>query len=147
MIKVSRTVSLAASPEAVWPYVADPARFPEWRQGAGVTAARAVDDGPMGVGRRFSLDVTTMGRSGTVECVVTACEPQRRFAFESVDPSGFAGSADTRLEPDGSGTRLTSEFVLNIPGAFRLLQPMISRAVNQASDTDFATLQQKLASR
>lgn len=141
MISISREVPLDAPPESVWPYIGDPTRFAEWRRGAGVTAAAPVGDGPFNVGSRFRMDVTTQGRSGTLECTVTAYEPNRRFAFESKDTSGFAGSADTRLEPEGEGTRLTFAFKLSLPGAWRLMQPVISRAVNQAADTDFATLQ------
>ena len=145
MIKVSRTVTLQAGQEAVWPYVADPARFAEWRGAAGVTGAAALGEGPMVVGSRFRMDVSSQGRSGTIECTVTACEPNRRFAFSSMDNSGFAGAADTRLEPERAGTRLTWEFTLVAPGAWKLLQPLISRSVNQAADSDFATLQGLLA--
>ena len=91
------------------------------------------------------MDVTTQGRSGSLECTVTAVELNRRFAFESKDASGFAGSADTRLEPEAAGTRLTFAFELRLPGAWRLMQPVVGRAVNQAADTDFATLQAKFA--
>jgi len=87
------------------------------------------------------MDVTTQWGSGSVMCTVTACEPNRRFAFESQDASGFAGSADTGLEAEGAGTRLTFAFELNVPGRWRLMQPVISSVVNQAADTDFATLQ------
>lgn len=145
MISVSRRVLLAAPPEAVWPYVADPTRFAEWRLGAGVRSAAPIGDGPMAVGSRFRMDVTTQGQSGSLECTVTALEENRRFAFESIDKSGFSGSADTRLEADGTGTQLAFEFELSLPGRWRLMQPMISRAMNQAADTDFATLQAKFA--
>lgn len=145
MITVSRRVLLDAPPATVWPYVADPARFAEWRRGAGVTSAAPVGEEPVGVGSRFRMDVTTQGRSGSLECTVTAFEPNRRFAFESKDASGFAGSADTRLEPEGAGTRLTFAFELRLPGTWRLMQPVISRVVNQAADTDLATLQGKFA--
>jgi uncharacterized protein YndB with AHSA1/START domain len=144
LIRLSRRVSLAAPPEAVWPWIADPTRFAEWRKGAGVTSAAPVDDGPMGVGRRFRMDVTAQGRSATLECTVTAYEPNRRFAFASKDASGFAGSADTRIEPEAAGTRLDFAFELQLPGGWRLMQPVISRALEQAADTDFATLQAKL---
>jgi carbon monoxide dehydrogenase subunit G len=91
------------------------------------------------------MDVTTQWGSGSVMCIVTACEPNRRFAFESHDESDFAGSADTLLEPEGEDTRLDFSFELSLPGRWRLMQPMISHAVNQAADTDFATLQTKFA--
>jgi len=97
------------------------------------------------MGSRFRMDVTTQGQSASLQCTVTAFDPNRRFAFESKDASGFAGSADTRLESAGAGTRLTFEFELRLPGAWRLMQPVISRAVHQAADTDFATLQAKFA--
>ncbi|MGH2462214.1 MAG: SRPBCC family protein [Candidatus Limnocylindria bacterium] len=138
-------MSLAAPPDAVWPWIADPTRFAEWRRGAGVTSGGPVDDGPIGVGSRFRLDVTTQGRSGSLECTVTAYDPNRRFAFASKDSSGFSGSADTRLEPEGAGSRLDFAFELQLPGGWRLMQPVISRALNQAADTDFATLQGKFA--
>ena len=145
MIKVKRRISLAADPETVWPFIADPTRFAEWRRGAGVTSAAPIDDGPMSVGSRFRMDVTTQGQSGSVECTVTALEEHRRFAFESIDKSGFSGSVDTRLEADGGGTQLDFAFELRLPGAWRMMQPVISRVVNQAADADFATLQAKLA--
>ncbi|HUG95722.1 MAG TPA: SRPBCC family protein [Pleomorphomonadaceae bacterium] len=145
MIKVNRRISLAADPETVWPYIADPTRFAEWRRGAGVTSAAPIGDGPMAVGSRFRMDVTTQGQSGSLECTVTALEEHRRFAFESIDKSGFSGSADTRLEPDGTGTQLDFAFELSMPGKWRLMQPVISRVVNQAADADFATLQAKFA--
>ncbi|MGH2463734.1 MAG: SRPBCC family protein [Candidatus Limnocylindria bacterium] len=144
MITVSRRVTLGAPPEKVWPYVSDPARFAEWRRGTGVTSAAPSEDGPVVVGSKFRMDVTTQWGSGSVICTVRACEPNRRFAFESKDASGFAGSADTRLEPEGAGTRLTFVFELSVPGGLRLMQPVISRAVNHAADTDFATLQAKV---
>jgi len=143
VIKVNRRVSLAAGPETVWPYVADPTRFAEWRRGAGVTSAVPIGNGPMAVGSRFRMDVTTQGQSGSLECTVTALEENRRFAFESIDKSGVAGSADTTLEADGTGTQLAFAFELRLPGAWRMMQPVISRVVNQAADTDFATLQAK----
>jgi len=146
LIRVSRRVSLAVAPETVWPWIADPTRFAEWRRGAGVTSAAPVDDGPIGVGSRFRMDVTTQGRSGSVECTVTTYEPNRRFAFASKDASGFAGSVDTRLEPEGAGTRLDFAFELQLPGGWRLMHPVISGVLNQAVDTDFATLQAVLKS-
>ena len=145
MISVSRRVLLAAPPEAVWPYVADPSRFAEWRLGAGVTSAAAIGTGPMAVGSRFRMGVTTQGQSGSLECTVTALEENRRFAFESIDKSGISGSADTRLQADGTGTQLAFAFELRLPGAWRMMQSVISRVVNQAADTDFATLQAKFA--
>jgi hypothetical protein len=108
-----------------------------------VTSAVPIGEGPMAVGSRFRMDVTTQGQSGSLECTVTALEENRRFAFESIDKSGISGSADTRLEADGTGTQLAFAFELRLPGAWRMMQPVIGRIVNQAADTDFATLQAK----
>lgn len=141
MISISRDVFLDAAPETVWPYIADPTRFAEWRHGAGVTHATPVEDGPLAVGSRFRMDVITQGQAGTLECTVTALEPNRRFAFESKDTSGIGGTADTRLEPRGEGTRLRFALQLHLPGRWRLMQPVVSRVLNQAADIDFATLQ------
>jgi len=91
------------------------------------------------------MDVTTQGQSGSLECTVTALEDNRRFAFESIDKSGLSGSVDTRLEADGTGTQLAFAFELRLPGAWRMMQPVFSRVLNQAADTDFATLQAKFA--
>lgn len=146
MISISRDVLLDATPDTVWPYIADPTRFAEWRRGAGVTHAAPVEDGPLTVGSRFRMDVVTQGQAGTLECTITAYEPNRRFAFASKDTSGIAGSADTRLEPQGQETRLRFAFELHLPGRWRLMQPIVSGLLNQAADTDFATLQSLLKS-
>src|SRR5688500_5125798 len=98
-------VHIDAPPSRVWELVSDintPARFSTEFQGAEWLDG----DGPR-LGARFE------GRSqhpaiGGWEAVghVVACDPDRCFAWNMLDPDEPAASWRFDLEPDGEGTRL-----------------------------------------
>jgi uncharacterized protein YndB with AHSA1/START domain len=104
---VEVTVTIAASPDAVWALVSDiqlPARFSSEFLGAdwldGVTAPAA--------GARFA------GRNhhpaiGEWQTTSTICdyEPRRRFGWAVGDTDAPSATWRFTLEPDGRGTRLT----------------------------------------
>ncbi len=72
---------MAASPEEVWALVADVTRMGSWSPEA--TGAEWVGGaaGPA-IGARFKGTNHSGSKSWKTDCVVTACEPGERFAFD-----------------------------------------------------------------
>jgi carbon monoxide dehydrogenase subunit G len=146
MIRVQRTVTLEPPPDAVFAYLTDVERIPEWQSQAGIKRVVRTSEGPMGMGSTFRMERVAQGRSAAIRATISGWNPPGGFAFETIDDAKFAGTFDTRLDPLGSGTRLTWTVAMQPPGLWRLLSPVIRRAIEKAADTDFATLQRELAS-
>ena len=110
----SVTVHMSATPEQVWELVSDitntgkfsPETFEaEWQGGA---------TGPA-LGARFRGHVRRNGRGPVywTNCVITACEPGRDFAFSVEGPGGKAVNTwRYQFEPSGDGTDVTESFRL-----------------------------------
>jgi uncharacterized protein YndB with AHSA1/START domain len=107
------TVHIDAPPEAVWDLVSDvtkigrysPETFEaEWLDGA---------TGPA-VGARFRGHVKRNGKGPTywTACTVTACEPNKEFAFGVGPPGRALNTWSYRFEPAGDGTDVTESFQL-----------------------------------
>jgi uncharacterized protein YndB with AHSA1/START domain len=107
-IEVHEQGTVAASPEALWPLVSDPARLPEW-----FTFAERVEvlEGE-GVGQRRRQHGHWGSKPSEVDQRITAWEPPRRLAWchEAERLAGkpaprFAASTDFEiaLEPVGHG--------------------------------------------
>lgn len=119
-IEVDASTTVEAPSEAVWAFVSDPARYPEWS----VVTERMthVDDGPVGVGTEYS-EIGGLGpMTGESEWVVTEFDPPRRQVHEGDD-----GTVQTimtiEIEPvgDGDSTRVHQTIELVFPPWLRLI--------------------------
>ena len=146
MIHVQRGVHLDPPPDEVFAYLTDVERIPEWQAEAGIKRVTRSDTGPMGVGSTFRMERHAQGRTAGIDGTMTLWEPTHRFGFDTVDDARFVGHFDTQLEPgSGGGTDLTWTVDMQPPGLWRLISPVIRRAIDKAADVDFANLQRKLA--
>lgn len=144
MVRVEQHVLIGRSSADVFAHITRVEAFPEWQSGAGITRVERAGDGPIGPGSRFRMDRVTRGNVGRIECVVTAFEPGRRFAFHSEDSDGFSADVDTLLVPEGPGTRLVWRFAMTTPGFYRFLSPVITSEVRKAAAADLGTLKRLL---
>lgn len=107
------SIDIDRPPEAVYPYVTDPGRFPEWQPD--VLRVQVDGDRPLGIGARF----TTIRRLGGVQRAmvqeVTAAEPGRRWAVRGVG-GAIRPSAGITVEPLDRGTRSRVTFTLDFEG-------------------------------
>ncbi|HEU0295863.1 MAG TPA: SRPBCC family protein [Anaerolineales bacterium] len=123
-------VRVRAPVQAVFDYVSDLSRHPEWNGGLKI---EAVSPGPVAVGKEYvshGVVATQKNRPNTVQ--VTEYAPPRKFSFVSEDPDfGKVFHAFDFTDQDGAVliTRtmtLTLGFLASIP--FRLLiYPLIGR--------------------
>jgi Polyketide cyclase / dehydrase and lipid transport len=98
--RASRTARYAASADAVFAIISDPARFAEWR--SDVQQVELLPDD--GRGLRFREH----GAHGAITYRVEASEPPRRLVLRIADTSlAFGGSWTYELQPDAGGTSLT----------------------------------------
>jgi uncharacterized protein YndB with AHSA1/START domain len=136
---------LARAPlQAVFDYVSDLTRHPEWNGGLKI---EAVSPGPVAVGKEYvshGAVVTQKNRPNTVQ--VTEYTPPHKFSFVSQDPDfGKVFHAFDFTEQDGAilitrTMTLTLGFLAAIP--FRLLiYPLIGR---RSMNRSMAALKSKL---
>jgi len=146
MIHVQRRVRLDRPPGEVFAYLTDVERIPEWQAEAGIKRVTRSGHEPMGIGSRFRMERHAQGRTAGIDATMNLWEPPHRFAFDTVDDSKFVGHFDTQLEEaSGGGTDLTWTVDMQPPGIWRLMSPVIRRAIDKAADVDFVNLQRKLA--
>jgi len=99
-----RSIHIERPPEEVFAFVGDAANNPRWRSNA--VRTEWLDDGPMRVGRVGRQTSHVLGRDWGVEAEVVEWDPPRLVAWRTVQ-----GPIDVRsrfrVEPDGTGSRLT----------------------------------------
>jgi uncharacterized protein YndB with AHSA1/START domain len=115
----SASVDIDASPDAVWNLVSDVTRMAEWSPEC--IRAEWVDGASSA---KVGAESHGYNRLGTLEwdmrCVITECEPRRRFAFSVPPDSPHATLWRFDLTPAGTGTRLTESFdapIINVEGS------------------------------
>jgi Polyketide cyclase / dehydrase and lipid transport len=127
----SVTIHMAASPEQVWSLVSDvtnigrfsPETFEaEWSDG---------DNAPA-VGVRFRGHVRRNGKAWLVywtKCRITACDPERDFAFDVIGPRGKTSvNWSYHFLPVGGGTDVTESFTLGTSLALRVYSAIAGRS-------------------
>jgi len=104
MPSAQHTVSINRPPEAVFAYVRDGEKCPEWRPGV-LDIKRRSGDG--GVGTVYSQGVAgPMGRRIAADYEVTVSEPNHLLEFQTIaGPARPHGRFE--IAPDGGGSRLT----------------------------------------
>jgi hypothetical protein len=118
MSTVSRSVEIAATPEAAYARISDLPRMgelsPENRGGRWLRGATGPD-----VGARFRGHNANGIRRWSTSVVVTAAEPGREFTFDTT----FWGIPVSRwrytFEPTGAGCRVTESWEDRRPGWFK----------------------------
>ena len=136
-------IDIARPPDEVYAYVTDPSRFPEWQHD--VVRVRLQDDGPAGVGARF----TTTRRIGRVEQTttqeVTELDPPRRWAARGVDGPFRPSAAITVVPLDGGGSRVTFALDFEGQGIGRLLPlEVIRRMAAKGAPRSYRNLKERL---
>lgn len=135
------TVTVDRPPEAVFRYVTDVSRWPEWRMA--VTDARLLTPGPLGPGSRLAVVASLMGRSVEMELEITDCSPPEAIGF-AMRAGPAVGSGTLRFEPEGAGTRVTVSGAAEPIGALRLAAGLVTRQVQAMWAEDLAALKAML---
>jgi len=113
-----------APPEAVYDLRVDFTRLPEYNPN--VSNLRRTDGGhTSGAGAVYSFDVTVQDM-GTVSSVLTVLEADRPGrVYTRTDSGVFSALEEVRFEPDGDGTRVTFDVVVEMPDDMEAVAPMV----------------------
>ena len=105
------SLHIDATPAEVWALVSDVTRIGEFSPETFEARWRRGYDGPE-VGAKFKGHVKRNGVGPTYwsACTVTKCEPEKVFEFAVGSDEMTVNNWGYRLEPDGSGTRVTEYF-------------------------------------
>ncbi len=127
-IEVIVEVEIERPPSAVWSFMNDVARLPEWV--SEFRAVRQESDGPPGLGAVVRYTLRSGERSGTWE--VVEWDPPRRVAWDGPPLRWAGGAARPRGSHDltqaGEGrTLLVSRYRPELSGAQVLLKPYLQR--------------------
>ena len=114
MARLEREIVIAAPPERVFAYLAQPARTPEWSPN--VQSVRLTSEGPIGVGSTTESVVKALGTTQRAVGRCTVFDPPRRLVIESQTNLGAKTVNETQLVPDGEGTRLRAKLDYTLPG-------------------------------
>ena len=114
MARLEREIVIAAAPERVFAYLAQPERTPEWSPN--VQSVRLTSDGPIGVGATTETVVKALGTTQRAIGRCTAFDPPNRLVIESQTNLGATTINETVLVPEGPGTRLRAKLDYTLPG-------------------------------
>ena len=140
-IEVIVQVEIERPPPAVWSFIADIERLPEWL--GEFEAAHEESDGPAGVGAVVRYTLKPGHRSGTF--TIVEWDPPRRMAWDG-PPLRWAGGAarprgsHTLAEAGEGRTSLVSRYQPELLGTQVLLAPYIKRWLRRQRRADMQTL-------
>lgn len=138
-------VSIKAVPEAVFAYVSDLSRHPEW-SGAHLTI-QELSPGPVAVGKEYLSHGDIPGQKDRPNQLrVTEYQPSTRFAFVAKDPDFGEVPHTFSFTPKADGTLLERTVVVNLaPITAFIFRVFIRPLVGQPQmDKALATLKAKL---
>jgi uncharacterized protein YndB with AHSA1/START domain len=126
MAPIVHSVDINRSPEDVFAYVTDPARFKEWQ--TTLVSAQAEDGIPAHLGSRVVMTRKMGMREQTMTSEVTEFEPPQSYAFRVIDgPVRASGKGRFLALDGGTRTRLTFELDFEGHGIGKLLVPLVVR--------------------
>ncbi len=114
MARLEREIVIAAPPERVFAYLAQPERTPEWSPN--VQSVRLTSEGPIGEGATTETVVKALGTTQRAIGRCTAFDPPRRLVIESQTNLGATTVNETLLLAEGTGTRLRAKLDYTLPG-------------------------------
>ena len=128
-MRIEQTFTVARPPEAVFDYLTDPSKLPEWQTSK--TSVEPLTDGPPRLGTRVRERTKPPGGKEFEQIVeFTAFDRPRRVRTHIVE-GPYPVDGEWSFEPDGAGTRV--HFVAEGPlkGAMRLLGPIATRMIDR----------------
>jgi uncharacterized protein YndB with AHSA1/START domain len=144
-IQAEIELPIARSCEAVWAELTAVERYPDWLRESGVTRVE-LEPGPLGPGTRLRIEQRLAGRPAMLEGIVTAWEPEQRFAFRATHPDGITVEADGVLTPDGPTCRLRWSLRIGLPLRLRVFEGVAAPQARRAATTDMLGFKRMLES-
>ncbi len=148
MVEFVRSRHIDATPDRIWPFVADIGKWPRWFTEAERGEVLSGD----GAGRRQRMSGHARGKATEIDSVVTVFEPPSRMRWhhEAERVDGKPGSvvfardatAEVTITPDGTGSLVTYRLLAD-PGSLLntfMLRVMAPGPIGRSFETSLARL-------
>ena len=137
MARYDASIEIDASPEAIFPYLVEPDRLKRWV--GGFEEAHPQTPGPTGLGSR-SIDVIREGgRELRLETEITGYEAPFGLSVTITGP-GMDAVSNYRIEPIGSGSRVSHVQRVRYGGVLRVIGPLMGGMVRRKLREDLLGL-------
>ena len=137
-------MEIAASPAAVFAWLADPERRLEW-MGA-LAESEPLTEGPPAVGSRYRDVFEDHGQRVELEAELAELRPARRLRT-SIVANGFESTSTQDLEETGRGTRLTTVVeTVYTKRVGRIFAPLVTRHAQKQLEADHSRLKELVES-
>jgi carbon monoxide dehydrogenase subunit G len=140
-LSVKSAVHIERSPHDVFAFISEPENMPHWDPAIRGVARNV--PGPVGLGSELTLTGEEGGRRVTIVSKVTEFEADRLFGVDATF-SGVPLRLRWRVEPDGSGTRLTTVGEAELSGLFALAGGYIKGILSDRLNLAHANLKRAL---
>lgn len=127
MVRYESRVTIDRPPEAVFPYLVEPAKQALWSD----VPMRQITEGSFRTGSRMEVAFGKGPLQARLELEITAVEAGRRMAF-TTRSGPIQWDGEYRLEPAGDGTALSQEGRLRFRGLWRLIEPLVGAEISRA---------------
>ncbi len=144
MTRIHERIETALPIEAAFDYVADFATNQEWDPGT-VSSTR-IDDGPVGRGARYRLEVRMGGRVVPMEYRIRDYDRPNRVVLVG-HGSGVDAVDDIRFEPIDDGTAIDYTADIRLGGLLRFVQPFLGGTFEKIGRDAAAGMTRELATR
>jgi uncharacterized membrane protein len=137
MISVESSIEILRPVEAVFTFVSDKRKSPQW-QGT-VKEAHVMPDGPPTVGAKVTEVVSFLGVKLETTGEITALEPNRSISIKAT--GGPTSAEETwRFEATGEGTRLSGTLQAEPGGLFKVAGPLLAGQLKKQIEADLQRL-------
>jgi uncharacterized membrane protein len=144
MINVEKSIIIQRPVEEVFNYVSNLTHSAEWQ--SGLTEVRQITEQPLGVGTRYALVRTFMGRKMEANNEITELNPGVKVAFKTIS-GPIPLEASYQFEPAEMGTKLTLKIEMQPKGFVSLAEPLISASLQRDVQASLNVLKNMLESQ
>jgi len=142
MARYVDAIDLPIPVEEAFDYLADFSRTAEWDPS--VEEASRLTPGPVGMGSRFKVIVSVLGRRIPLEYRITDFERPSRLVLSGGDPS-IRSVDEITFVSRGDGTRVTYEANLELIGIHRFADPILDLLIQRTGRLAVRGLRERLA--
>lgn len=139
---ISVSIVIARPVEAVFEFVSNYERDPQWR--TGVIEMMQMPPGRSQVGTKTREVGRFFGRKMVTPGEVTKCEPDREVAFAGLMADKIRVSGRRMVEPVGLLTHFTYQAMVELRGFYRLLEPLMAASLRKRFAGDLRRLKERL---
>jgi carbon monoxide dehydrogenase subunit G len=127
--------------DEIFTFLANPLNMPKWQ--STMAGIEQVTPGPVGVGSKYNVHATMLGRTIDGVMEVTAYEPPTKFGFTN-QAGPMQVMVAVTLKPVGTGAKISINAQGNPAGLFKLAEGPMTHQIKSLMEANLARLKSVL---